>query len=70
MIFITKEVIRTKDLAEMLGVSKSTAYKIMAQIKAKSDRLGLSGMIHKSDYDRYFGTTQTTDNAVEQVVRD
>ena len=56
-----KEVIRTKDLAEMLGISMSTAYKIMAQIKTESNRLKLAGMIHISDYNRYFGAKQTAE---------
>lgn len=48
-----KEVIRAKDIRAEFGVSLSTAYKIIREIKAVSDVLGISGMVHQKDYQAY-----------------
>lgn len=48
-----KEVIRAVDIVAELGVSKATAYKIIREIKAVSDTLGISGLIHQVDYQAY-----------------
>jgi len=46
-----KEVINAEDLAQMLDVSKTTAYNFIAGIKSVSDTLGLSGKVHRQDYE-------------------
>ena len=48
-----KEVIRAIDIVAELGVSKATAYKMIREIKAVSDKLGISGMVHQVDYQAY-----------------
>lgn len=54
-IFAEKEVIRAKDLAEAWGISLDTAYKKIREIKAKSDRTKISGMVHLQDYIEAYG---------------
>lgn len=49
----TKEVFNVGDVAVVFSVGKSKAYKIMKQIKAVSDRLEISGRVHKKDYEDY-----------------
>lgn len=53
--FADKEVIRAKDLAEAWGISQDTAYKKIREIKAKSDRTKISGMVHLQDYLEVYG---------------
>lgn len=60
---ITKEVITVDDLKEAFGISKGHAYKKMREIKSEGDRLNIKGIIHISDYNRYFyGTVQATEH--------
>lgn len=49
----TREVIKVKDMMEMLGMSYKTATKVIRQVKSVSDRLQISGVIHKLDWIDY-----------------
>lgn len=49
----SKEVFNVNDVSIVFNVGKSKAYKIMRQIKSISDRLSISGRIHKKDYEDY-----------------
>lgn len=51
---MSKDSIRTCELAELLDVSICTASKIMSDIKAKSDRLNIFGRCHTQDYLDFF----------------
>lgn len=53
-----KEVIRAIDIVAELGVSKATAYKMIREIKAVSDKLGISGMVHQVDYQAYLNRSK------------
>lgn len=48
-----KVVYTIKDMQEMLGVKYSTASKIIRQVKAYQDNLGISGIILKTDWETY-----------------
>lgn len=50
---LDKEVFTVKDIEEIFQVKRTTAYKIMKEIKAVSDRLELAGRVHKKDYEDY-----------------
>ena len=48
-----KEIISIKDMQEMLGLSYATASKKIREVKAFSDVLGISGIIHEKDWQAY-----------------
>lgn len=48
-----KEVLTTKDLAEILCIGKTKAYQIMREIRYVSDTLKISGIVHRQDYEAY-----------------
>ena len=50
---LEKEVFNIEDIKVIFQCGKSTGYKIIREIKAVSDRIGLSGRIHKKDYQDY-----------------
>ena len=50
---LQKEVFNVNDIKILCQCGLATAYKIIRQIKSVSDRLGLSGRIHKKDYEDY-----------------
>ena len=49
-----KDYLTIKDIELLLGVSYSTAGEIVRNIRRKSDRLGIQGMVHVQDYIDYF----------------
>ena len=48
-----KEVYKVGDIEVIFQVKKAQAYKIIRQVKSVSDRLNISGMIHRKDYEDY-----------------
>ena len=48
-----KATYKVKDLMEMLGVSYSTACRIIRQVKSVSDVLKIRGVILKEDWEAY-----------------
>jgi len=50
---VAKEVLRIKDLMELLGLSYSAAQRLMREVKANRDCLGIRGLIHRSDWIAY-----------------
>lgn len=51
------EIISVKDMMELLGgASYSTACRVIRQVKYKSDRLGIRGIIHRLDWEEYLST--------------
>ena len=54
----SKDAISTAELAEILGVSKSSASSKLQEIKrVQGDRLGMQGFIHIEDYFAFFHIT-------------
>lgn len=51
---LSKDVITTSELAELLNVTVSQASQIASAIKRNSDRLKIRGKIHVQDYLDYF----------------
>jgi len=47
---LAKEALTLKDIAKLMSVSAYTAGNIMRAIKDKSDRLGISTVVHIADY--------------------
>ena len=48
------EIISVKDMMQLLGgASYSTACRVIRQVKHKSDRLGIRGIIHRLDWEEY-----------------
>lgn len=64
------EIISVKDMMELLGgASYSTACRVMRQVKHKSDRLGIRGIIHRLDWEEYLAIKKdNTENAVKRPV--
>lgn len=54
---LQKEVFNVKDIETLCQCKKAVAYKIIRQIKTVSDRLGLTGKVHKKDYEDYINRT-------------
>lgn len=50
---LEKEVFTVKDIEVLFQVKQNVAYRIIKQIKSVSDRLQLSGRVHKKDYEDY-----------------
>ena len=50
----SKDSLNIHDIEKLLGVSYGEAGKIIRDIRAKSDRLGIQGMVHVQDYIDYF----------------
>ena len=50
---LQKEVFTVKDIEVIFSVKKNVAYRIIRNIKSVSDRLELSGRIHRKDYEDY-----------------
>lgn len=51
------EIISVKDMMQLLGgASYSTACRVIRQVKHKSDRLGIRGIIHRLDWEEYLST--------------
>lgn len=48
---MNKEVLDVEDIKIMFDVSKNVAYNFILSIKSASDTLGLSGKVHKQDYE-------------------
>lgn len=48
-----KEVYSIKDMEQMLGVKYDTASRIVREARAVSDRLHISGRIHKLDWEEF-----------------
>lgn len=48
-----KEIFGVEDIKIIFQCGKSTAYKIIRQIKSVSDIINISGRIHKKDYLNY-----------------
>lgn len=51
---LAKDYLNIKDIELLLGVSYQVAGEIVRNIRRKSDRLGIQGMIHVQDYIDYF----------------
>ena len=60
-----KEVITIKDLQISLGVSYGTAAKKMREARAVSDRLHISGIIHKLDWQDYLEFFKKKEDSVK-----
>ena len=67
------DTITTKQLAERLQIGQSKAQEVMRGIKAVSDTLGISGLIHEQDYAEYLrqrlGSTEKKRRAEEKEIR-
>ena len=50
---LEKEVFNIEDIQVIFQCGKSTGYKIIRDIKAISNRVKLSGRVHKKDYEDY-----------------
>lgn len=50
----SREALGCSEIMELLGVGKSTAYNIIAEIKRSNDRLGIEGKVHVQDYLDYY----------------
>ena len=48
-----KEVFNVNDIMIICQCGKNLAYKIIREIKSVSDRLNLSGRVHRKDYEDY-----------------
>ena len=67
-----KEVFNVKDIQVIFNVGQSKAYKIMRAIKSVSDRLEITGRVHRKDYEDYinrFDTQKNTLNPYPEKVR-
>jgi len=50
---LQKEVFNVDDIKIIFQVGKQSAYRIIREIKSVSDRLEISGRIHRKDYEDY-----------------
>ena len=50
---LQKEVFNVEDIRIIFQCGKSTAYKIIREIKSVSDRICISGRVHKKDYEDF-----------------
>ncbi len=50
---LQKEVFNNDDIKVIFQCGKSTAYKIIREIKSVSDRIGISGRVHRKDYEDF-----------------
>ena len=50
---LQKEVFNVNDIMIICQCGKNLAYKIIREIKSVSDRLNLSGRVHRKDYEDY-----------------
>lgn len=55
----SREALGCSEIMELLGVGKSTAYNIIAEIKRSNDRLGIEGKVHVQDYLDYYNLPVT-----------
>ena len=55
---LQKEVFNVKDIMVLCQCGQSVAYRIIREIKSISDRLNLSGRVHKLDYEDYLNRTK------------
>ena len=54
----SKEILTVDDITKLFECGLTTAYKIIREIKAKFDRLKISGIIHVQDYIDYYKLPQ------------
>lgn len=60
---VQSEIINVKDMMQLLGgASYSTACRVIRQVKHKSDRLGIRGIIHRLDWEEYLSTKKDSAN--------
>lgn len=53
---LSKEVITTQEVAELMGINVCQASTIVQQIKRRTgDRIGIKGRLHVQDYLDFFG---------------
>ena len=50
---LEKEVFNVEDVKQIFDIGTGRAYKKMREIKSISDRIGISGRIHRKDYEDY-----------------
>ena len=50
---LQKEVFTVDDIKALCGLKKDRAYKLIREIRDYSDRLRISGKIHRKDYEDY-----------------
>ena len=60
---LEKEVYSVEDLMQMTGLTKDTCYKIIRQVRHFRDSLGISGHIHRKDWEYYINRFEKKDSA-------
>ena len=55
---LQKEVFTVRDIEVIFSVKQNVAYRIIRNIKAVSDRLELSGRVHRRDYEDYLSRNE------------
>ena len=55
-----KEYLDVNDFMCLFGIGLPSAYKLMREIKRKTDRLKISGRVHIQDYFEYFDILETS----------
>ncbi|MCD8200539.1 MAG: hypothetical protein LUD47_00510 [Clostridia bacterium] len=58
---VDKDFFGADDFAVMLGMSHDEGAKIIRQIKAVSDIFGITGRVHRADYQKYVETQLCAD---------
>lgn len=51
---LSREALRTKDVADLMGCSQAKASDIIRRVKQSQDRLGMEGFLHIQDYIEFF----------------
>lgn len=60
-----KEVFNVKDIEVIFNVGQGKAYKIMRAIKSVSDRLEITGRVHRKDYEDYINRFDAQKNTLK-----
>ena len=55
-----KEYLDVNDFMRLFGISLSSAYKLIREVKRNSDRLKIQGRVHIQDYFEYFDIPDTS----------
>ena len=50
---LKKEVFNVNDIIILFGVGTTRAYKIIKDIRSFSDRINITGRVHRKDYEDY-----------------